>query len=68
MAILYADYALSNPDKLQITGVADLNPVSFLQGAKPSISCTTLKDSINGHLTVFRAEIARKKQKGIEID
>lgn len=34
--------------------------VRVLQGETPSISCTTIHDSINGHLAVFRAEQARK--------
>lgn len=34
--------------------------VRVLQGEAPSISCTSLNDSINGHLSVFRAEKARK--------
>ena len=35
--------------------------VHVLQGEEPSISCTTIKDSINGHLGVFCAERARKE-------
>jgi len=31
-----------------------------LQGSEPSISCTSLEDSVYSHLTVFRAEKARK--------
>ena len=34
--------------------------VSFMQGAAPSISCTTIDDSINGHLCVYLADKARK--------
>lgn len=34
--------------------------VRVLQGQAPSISCTTINDSINGHLAVFRAERSRK--------
>ena len=34
--------------------------VCHLRGEKPSISCTTLADSINGHLAVFRAEKSRE--------
>lgn len=34
--------------------------VDYLNGAEPSISCTSLEDSIYSHLTVFRAEKARK--------
>ena len=41
--------------------------VSFARGEKPSISCTVLEDSINGHLAVFRADIAREKRRGISL-
>ncbi len=34
--------------------------VQVLQGEQPSISCTNINDSINGHLAVFCAEKARK--------
>lgn len=34
--------------------------VDSLNGMEPSISCTSLEDSIYSHLTVFRAEKARK--------
>ena len=34
--------------------------VHLLQGRKPSASCTSIADSINGHLAVFRAEKSRK--------
>lgn len=34
--------------------------VRVLQGEEPSISCTSINDSINGHLAVFRAEQARE--------
>lgn len=34
--------------------------VDNLSGMEPSISCTSLEDSIYSHLTVFRAEKARK--------
>ena len=34
--------------------------LDYLDGAEPSISCTSLDDSIYSHLTVFRAEKARK--------
>lgn len=36
--------------------------VFALNGEKPSISCTSLEDSISSHLTVFRAEKARKNK------
>ena len=34
--------------------------VRVLQGEQPSISCTNINDSLNGHLAVFQAEKARK--------
>ena len=34
--------------------------VHVLQGQTPSVSCTSIEDSVNGHLAVFRAEEARK--------
>lgn len=34
--------------------------VRVLQGKTPSVSCTSIEDSVNGHLAVFRAEKARK--------
>ena len=34
--------------------------VKRLHGETPSISCTDLKDSISGHLAVFRADLARE--------
>jgi predicted dehydrogenase len=39
--------------------VADF--VDLLSGGEPSISCTSLEDSIYGHLVGFRAEVAREK-------
>ena len=33
--------------------------VSYIQGSAPSISCTTIDDSINGHLCVYLADKAR---------
>lgn len=41
--------------------------VRVLQGQQPSISCTNINDSINGHLAVFRAEQARKTKSVIQI-
>ena len=35
--------------------------VHVLQGEQPSVSCTSIVDSINGHLAVFRAEQSRKQ-------
>jgi hypothetical protein len=34
--------------------------VDYLRNDTPSISCTSLEDSVYSHLTVFRAEKARK--------
>jgi len=34
--------------------------VSFTQGGAPSISCTTINDSVNGHLCVYLADKARE--------
>jgi len=34
--------------------------VDYIQGKTPSISCTTLEDSISGHFAVFRAEQSRE--------
>ena len=34
--------------------------VEYAQGGEPSISCTSLEDSMRSHLAVFRAEKARK--------
>ena len=34
--------------------------VHVLQGKAPSVSCTSIADSINGHMGVFRAEVSRK--------
>jgi hypothetical protein len=36
--------------------------VEFVQGGKPSISCTQLSDSINGHLIVFAADNALEER------
>jgi predicted dehydrogenase len=46
--------------------VADF--VNLMRGEKPSISCTTLEDSIYGHLAVFRADKAREEKRGISLD
>ena len=40
--------------------------VSVMEGNKPSISCTALADSINGHLIGFLADEARVNNKVIE--
>ena len=36
--------------------------VEFVQGGKPSISCTSLEDSVNGHRIVFAADRAMAEQ------
>ena len=41
--------------------------VSFIRGEPPSISCTTIEDSINGHLVGFRADLAMKERRVVEI-
>ena len=46
--------------------VADF--VSFMQGGTPSISCTSLEDSVNGHLAVYRADLAREKNQRVSLN
>lgn len=41
--------------------------VRVLQGRQPSISCTSIHDSIYGHLSVFRAEQSRKTGSVVDI-
>lgn len=41
--------------------------VNVLYGDKPSISATTLEDSVLGHLLVFKAEEARKSRKVLNL-
>lgn len=41
--------------------------VSLLQGNKPSISTTTLEDSINGHRIVFAADKANEENKVVNL-
>ncbi|MHC4883680.1 MAG: Gfo/Idh/MocA family protein [Planctomycetota bacterium] len=41
--------------------------VSVLRGEEPSISCTTIEDSVYGHLTGFRAEQSRKEGEMMEL-
>ena len=41
--------------------------VSVLEGNTPSISCTALADSINGHLIGFASDQAMKERKVIEL-
>lgn len=45
--------------------VADF--IDYVSGKKPSMSCTDIEDSINGHLTVFAADESVKKNKPIKI-
>ncbi|MCL2832301.1 MAG: Gfo/Idh/MocA family oxidoreductase [Treponema sp.] len=45
--------------------VADF--VNFMRDGTTSISCTSLEDSINGHLAVFRADMAREQHTVIDI-
>ena len=45
--------------------VADF--VSLLLGEKPSVSCTSIEDSIAGHMTVFRADQAMETGQVVEI-
>lgn len=45
--------------------VADF--VKILNGSKPSISATTLEDSIYGHLTVFCADMAMEEERVIRL-
>ena len=42
--------------------------IDFLMYDKHSISCTTLRDSINGHLCIFAAEQSRKEDRNVYID
>ena len=46
--------------------VADF--VSFVSGEPPSISCTTIEDSISGHLVGFRADLAMNERRVVDID
>ena len=41
--------------------------VRFIQGEPRSISCTTIEDSINGHLVGFRADRAMTERRVMEI-
>ena len=45
--------------------VADF--VSVLLGEEPSVSCTSIEDSIAGHMTVFRADQAMESGQVVEI-
>ncbi|MDR0450532.1 MAG: hypothetical protein LBH26_04625 [Treponema sp.] len=42
--------------------------VSSLRGGAPSISCTSIQDSISGHLAVFRADLARERGCGVSME
>ena len=42
--------------------------VNVLQGKEPSISCTSLEDSINGHLVGFAADRAMEENRVVEIE
>ncbi len=42
--------------------------VKYMQGEKPSISCTSIDDSVNGHMCVYAADLSRLNEKVIYID
>jgi predicted dehydrogenase len=42
--------------------------ISSLRGETPSISCTSIQDSISGHLAVFRADLAREHGYGVSME
>lgn len=42
--------------------------VRFMRGEQPSISCTSIDDSINGHLCVYAADRAMKENRVVCID
>lgn len=42
--------------------------VRMIRNERPSISCTSLDDSIAGHLAVFRAELARERGAGVSME
>lgn len=46
--------------------VADF--VNYVSGKTPSVSCTDISDSLNGHLSVFAADLSVKTDKPIKID
>lgn len=46
--------------------VADF--IDYVNGKKPSASCTDIEDSINGHLSVFAADESVKENKTIKIE
>ena len=44
-----------------------LDFVKYMCGEKPSVSCTDLSDSINGHICVYAADKARKENRVVEV-
>ena len=44
-----------------------LDFVRYMRGEKPSVSCTALSDSINGHICVYAADKAMKESRVVEI-
>ena len=42
--------------------------VNYMLGAEPSISCTSLDDSVNGHLCVYAADLSRVSDRNVYID
>ena len=46
--------------------VADF--VEYIHGGKPSVSCTTIDDSVNGHLCVYLADKSRTDGKIVKIE
>lgn len=44
-----------------------LDFVKYMRGEKPSVSCTELSDSINGHLCVYAADRAMKENRVVEV-
>ena len=41
--------------------------VSFLQGDPPSISCTTLEDSVRGYIAGFAADRAMEERRVVDL-
>ena len=42
--------------------------VEYMMGNEPSISCTSLEDSINGHLCVYAADMSRREDRNVYIE
>ncbi len=70
----FTEEKITFDDKLGETGghyggdrglVADF--INYVEGKQPSISCTDITDSINGHLTVFAADESVIKDKPVAI-